>query len=1264
MNSDSKIENITDILILGFLLVFMAVLLDIRLLFTDTIATGGDMASWYGVAHHMRDVLLPNGRLMGWDMGNFAGYPNFNFYFIPPFLIAVLPSVLFDIPLTIALKIAIASGVFVLPVSTYFGLRAMDYRFPGPIIGACASLLFLFNETYTMFGGNILSTYAGEFCYMFAFALLPWFMGSLFKGIETDTGAIKNGLLLGLIGLSHLFVFIPAVFLIVYWYFARGRLAYLIRVSLVGFGIMAFWILPLIAYRTPYTVPVYLIWNQFQSWRYHLAGLGLFLLVCTPGIVFTVLNRSPNRKAFLASGTIGTRQFERLTLFRTADGTIFLLAVFLTYIGFYLAGQYLTLGPDIWFWGTRLPGGANAPFGPACASMIKPWIVPLSVLSAAAVAGGCFWFLNDYRRFETFGKGLALLCFLVLSTLAFLGLYYFIMPALEDKALSALFKRPPFVISIGGVFILTFGALFSFSKTGRAALLEMISADDPRTLGMFLSLIFGCAVTYFAAHFLQIPDIRFLPPILFVLIIIFFVHLLGRFIAACRPASRILGAITICLLCVVAVLFGAPQSGNWFRYNNQGYEATPGYPDFKSLVDYLRTSEGEDPLNAGRVAYEKCDLYGPYGGDRVFESIPVFSGRQTLEGIHYSSSMAASFMAFFQTEFSRDIKTPNAGILSRMNLPALKAHMDLYNISQLILMTSKAKAAAADAGIFKQEADFGAISLYRYVPSDEPRYVDVPEIRPVIYKGRDWPHAFYQWFKRPESLPVLLIPDSFIRDEADRAVFRRATDTVRDLDPFKNDVLDREDVDIDAHLAHLKIQFTTNKIGVPHLIKVSYFPNWRVSGANGVYPVSPHFMMVIPRQETVVLTYSRTFWEIAGWAITGFTLLAVLTGGIFRKILPDRAVLSSHLRLLCFSGLEGRLNRLRPYLLVVLFLSCIILALSGAILRNRPVKVYTRGVQSFQKARKLAKVHQPEAATRAFEDAIRVMEAFLDDRESIDHRDVINCMLYTAMSYEGLEKWDRAEKWYRTIISEYPYSRKRGEAYVKIARIKKKGSRGRLIRGLKQIKDGNRDDGTPLAAEAVRQIVESTGYFQTAMEEDPYSIWATYARKDLAREKKFLIGLGQLLSTVYEDDELLTSMPEKIGESAAAVTVYLDATSGWLDTRLDVRAGETIRITTRGVWAAAPSIVRNVWPDTGAEGHGKHPAEQLFKHLDSQKELPGVAFGSLLGQIGNHIFAIGDRNDIVIPRSGRLLLVMNDIPDQRFDNRGIMEIRVLLQDRE
>src|SRR5262245_64861584 len=78
----------------GFLLFYFKP----SLLFLDTMDAGGDTPSFYRPIHHLKDVLLPAGNPQGWDLGNFAGYAPYQFYFLPPSLGIVLLSYL--IPLT------------------------------------------------------------------------------------------------------------------------------------------------------------------------------------------------------------------------------------------------------------------------------------------------------------------------------------------------------------------------------------------------------------------------------------------------------------------------------------------------------------------------------------------------------------------------------------------------------------------------------------------------------------------------------------------------------------------------------------------------------------------------------------------------------------------------------------------------------------------------------------------------------------------------------------------------------------------------------------------------------------------------------------------------------------------------------------------------------------------------------------------------------------------------------------------------------------
>ncbi|HEX5366754.1 MAG TPA: hypothetical protein VFW63_08860, partial [Acidimicrobiales bacterium] len=66
--------------------------------------------------------------------------------------------------------------------------------------------------------------------------------------------------------------------------------------------------------------------------------------------------------------------------------------------------------------------------------------------------------------------------------------------------------------------------------------------------------------------------------------------------------------------------------------------------------------------------------------------------------------------------------------------------------------------------------------------------------------------------------------------------------------------------------------------GVPVLVKVSYFPNWRATGAEGPYRVAPNLMVVVPSGRHVELSYGRTWVEhlAAGLSAVGLVGLVLL----------------------------------------------------------------------------------------------------------------------------------------------------------------------------------------------------------------------------------------------------------------------------------------------------------------------------------------------------------------------------------------------------
>ena len=259
----SKYKSIIiDVSVLIAIFCYLSSYFEPKYLLLKTIITGGDTASHYYYAEYLRDTLIPQGKIMGWIQGNYCGFPLFLFYFPFPFIVSAFIS--YVIPLEIAFKIVTVLGIFSLPFCTYYGLRFLRYSFPVPIIGAVFALPFLFMEANSMWGANIPSTLAGEFTYSWGFSLTILFAGTLYRGITTNRLVIINAVLVFLIGFSHgytlLFAIIMSSFFLITVDDFFKKLIYLLKMHLLGFCMLAFWLVPLI-FNTPYTTRYNFIWN-------------------------------------------------------------------------------------------------------------------------------------------------------------------------------------------------------------------------------------------------------------------------------------------------------------------------------------------------------------------------------------------------------------------------------------------------------------------------------------------------------------------------------------------------------------------------------------------------------------------------------------------------------------------------------------------------------------------------------------------------------------------------------------------------------------------------------------------------------------------------------------------------------------------------------------------------------------------------------------------------------------------------------------------
>lgn len=238
-----------------------------ELLLLPVVATGGDMASHYQTASWLKDVLLPQGRISGWFPGNFAGFPLLQYYFPLPFLAMMVFCA--ALPLEAAFKAGTALGTFLLPFCAYAFLRLIRRPFPEPAAGAALSLVFLFMGGNSMWGGNVASTMAGEFCYSLGFSLAVLWLGLVWRTVETGRGVVLCSLVLALTGLAHAYALLYAasatvVFLLDPKKFSRN-VAILIKIHALAFCFLGFWILPLLA-NLHDTTRFNILW-LFFSWK-------------------------------------------------------------------------------------------------------------------------------------------------------------------------------------------------------------------------------------------------------------------------------------------------------------------------------------------------------------------------------------------------------------------------------------------------------------------------------------------------------------------------------------------------------------------------------------------------------------------------------------------------------------------------------------------------------------------------------------------------------------------------------------------------------------------------------------------------------------------------------------------------------------------------------------------------------------------------------------------------------------------------------------
>ncbi len=618
------------------------------------------------------------------------------------------------------------------------------------------------------------------------------------------------------------------------------------------------------------------------------------------------------------------------------------------------------------------------------------------------------------------------------------------------------------VILWPAVAILVAGAVVAGIRRRRSQASDRRPVDH--RVPYLLSLAAGGVVLYLAAWTLNVVDIRFLPFAQLTVVLVAAVPAA----AAIRGATERLGRGQAAATAAVAVLVAAgtlawsewqatiPRA--WSAWNYGGFEATPGWESYRGINEAVKRTWA-DP----RVAYEHNAVHNDAGTVRAFESLPLFSGASTLEGLYMQSTISSPFVFYIQSEISVIGSCPLLPYhCGRLDAARAAEHLRLYNVSDVIARSERVDAVLAASPAFTRTTGVPPYSVF-HVEGASGAFVEALRYEPVVLDSQDWKNDFFAWFKRPGSGEVPVLRAGSARDTGSNWTHVTALP-----DQIPRIPLDAP-VEVTSTLAPEEIRIHTTRPGHPLLVKVSYHPRWRVEGADAVWLASPSFMLVVPTQADVRLVYDSTAVDTGSSILTGLSVLWLIVAGLWR-VVPRQRKLAAHdassqpndaqaAPATGTSPLDACFALRRwwaPAVVVTLALG----AVGARLAYTDPWVPHRDGLERFMASdysaaeplllRSMAMAPSSAAAyyssyyyalsayrAGAWDDALARFSGFLLGYPDSEH--VGEAHFRMAESFEGLHRVDDAATTYQHVIEAFPASQWAGYAATRLAAIRDGG---------------------------------------------------------------------------------------------------------------------------------------------------------------------------------------------------------------------------------
>jgi tetratricopeptide (TPR) repeat protein len=631
--------------------------------------------------------------------------------------------------------------------------------------------------------------------------------------------------------------------------------------------------------------------------------------------------------------------------------------------------------------------------------------------------------------------------------------------------ISQVFPRillPVIILALAGT-ILAGEAALSRKKT--------LFTAETKVFGYLWFTILTAGALYAIAYEINLVDIRFLPFLQFFLLI---VGAIGIGVLTHRMKTRQLIPIFLVFLTIYWVDLHITYIPRWITWDYAGIETKALWPQFQAVNAHLKGS-CQDP----RVVYEHGPHHRAAGSVRAFESLPLFSGRSTLEGLYIQSSITSPFIFYLQSETSPTPSCPLSRYnYSRMNFDRGLEHLKLFNVSHFIAVTDTVREAIEKQPGVIREKDVPPYTVYRLLGNQD-RYVSLLDHAPPLVITDNWRDIAFEWFRRGDLTTHLVFKDalkpgdaelfsSIVHDQLPESVKLDLHNSINARNASNQKPPIHQNTGIREIIGPEEIIIQTPHIGRPHLVRISYHPNWHVEGAERIYLASPSFMLIYPKQETVRLYFGPSLPNYLGYSLSAIGLFIVLGG-----IRPFRATgliryLISVMRNSISKGIEAPLisrlihvhHKRRLLWGISLALISILIFTILEVHRHDATQIYNRGMKHFNSGE--------------FEKARTI---FKKGMTSFPLSPIVDqTAFHYAVTYYKEQNWAKALESFEQMARDYPETRKLPEVLYHI--------------GLCHLK--------------LERPENAVRIFRNLIEDFPEDIWAEYAKEQL-QEMGFLV---------------------------------------------------------------------------------------------------------------------------------------------------------------